>query len=63
MYSYNLKVGKKSKFVFSGGYSIPMKNNIYMVESGHLITDKSRKFIDFMAPGGLILGIKYMQGI
>jgi hypothetical protein len=34
-----------------------------MVKSGHLLTNKSKNFIDFMAPGGIIIGVKFMPGV
>ncbi|PRZ01033.1 hypothetical protein BY457_104233 [Marinilabilia salmonicolor] len=63
LYSYNLKVGTRSKFVFSGGFSIPLEDNVYRVKSGHLLTNNSKRFINFMAPGGIIIGVKFMLGI
>ncbi|PWE00176.1 hypothetical protein [Marinilabilia rubra] len=63
MYSYNLRVGTKSKFVFSGGYSVPLQDDVYRVKSGHILTDKSKTFINWMAPGGFIIGVKFMLGV
>ncbi|TRX66161.1 hypothetical protein [Carboxylicivirga sp. M1479] len=60
IYSYNLKVGMKSKFVFSGGYSLILTNDIYENKSIYELTEKSKDFIDIMAPGGVIVGVKFM---
>lgn len=63
VYSYNLRIGNKSKFAFSGGYSLPLEDDIYMVKSGYILTDKSKTFINWMAPGGFIIGVKFMLGV
>ncbi|WP_289054550.1 hypothetical protein [Carboxylicivirga marina] len=63
IYSYNLKVGKKSKFVFSGGYSVKLSDELYENKSDYWLTDKSKDFIELMAPGGIIIGVKFMIGI
>jgi len=63
IYSYNVKVGRKSKFVFSGGYAITSNNELYTKQSpSNELTEESEDFIKFMAPGGVIIGIKYMFG-
>jgi hypothetical protein len=68
VYSYNLKVGKASKFVFSGGYAIPVSNDpayeiLYNSQGNIVLTDYSENFMEFMKPGGLIVGVKFMFGI
>ncbi|TLX72609.1 hypothetical protein E9993_17385 [Labilibacter sediminis] len=62
IYSYNLKVGRKSKFVFSGGYAIRLKDDFYTNKTDDELTQESKNFINLMAPGGLILGVKFMIG-
>ena len=66
IYSYNVRVGRNSKFVFSTGYAISLTDNIYKNKTkyfwGKDLTDGSKDFIKFMAPGGIIIGIKYMIG-
>ena len=64
-YSYNAKVGRKSKFVFSAGYAISLTDKIYehkSISNFNELTEGSKEFIDFMAPGGVIIGVKYMFG-
>lgn len=68
VYSYNLKVGKASKFVFSGGYAIAVSNDpAYEIldnsQENTVLTDYSENFMEFMKPGGLIVGVKFMFGI
>lgn len=62
-YSYNLKIGKKSKFVFSGGYSVLLTKTLYVNKSLYQLTEKSEDFIKLMAPGGIIVGITFMIGV
>ena len=62
IYSYNVIVGRKSKLVFSGGYSIVLTEELYENKSGYQLTDGSKEFIEFMAPGGIVVGIKFMIG-
>ncbi len=64
VYSYNIHLGKSSKFVVSAGYAIPLTDNTYDLKSpGVVLTETSKQVIDIMAPGGLILGIRFMFGI
>lgn len=63
VYSYNLKVGRKSKFVFSGGYSLNLTDELYLNKSKYQLSDRSKDFINFMAPGGIIIGAKFMIGV
>jgi len=60
IYAYNLKVGRKSKFVFSGGYSLCLTEELYKNNSNYTLSEKSEDFIDLMAPGGIIIGVKFM---
>jgi len=65
VYSYNMKVGRKSKFVFSAGYAILLTDKLYEDKtnfSSNELTDGSKEFIKLMAPGGVIFGVKYMFG-
>jgi hypothetical protein len=64
VYSYNLKVGRSSKFVFSGGYSIPVTNDPYEVKDKSIvITASSKQLLNYMQPGGLVVGVKCMIGL
>jgi len=64
VYSYNLKVGKSSKFVFSGGYAIPVTTKPYKLhDDAVVLTESSIQFLELMQPGGVIIGVKYMIGI
>lgn len=68
VYSYNLKVGKASKFVFSGGYAIAVSNDpafeILDNSQGEIVlNDASESLMEFLKPGGVIVGVKFMFGI
>ena len=64
VYSYNLKVGQSSKFVFYGGYAIPVTENAYtIIDPTVTLTETSIQFLNVMQPGGVIIGVKYMIGI
>jgi hypothetical protein len=64
VYSYNLKVGRSSKFVFSGGYAIPITNKPYKLHDETVVlTESSKQFLEFMQPGGVVIGVKFMVGI
>lgn len=60
IYSYSLKTGRKSKFVFSGGYSLVLTEELYNNKTNYVLSKKSEDFIDLMAPGGIIIGVKFM---
>ena len=64
IYSYNIKIGRYSKFVVSTGYAIPVTSNAYEVKSpGVTLTESSKQIISVMQPGGLIFGLKFMFGM
>ncbi len=63
IYAYNLKVGRKSKFVFSGGYSVILTEELFENRTFHTLSNRAKNFIDIMAPGGLIVGVKFMIGV
>lgn len=64
VYAYNFKLGHKSKFVLSTGYAIPVTNNTYDIKSaGVTLTETSKQIIDFIQPGGLIIGFKFLFGV
>lgn len=63
-YAYNFRVGGKNKLVLTAGVAIPTASEPYTINSqGVEITNEAKSFLDLMAPGGLILGIKYMFGL
>jgi hypothetical protein len=64
IYTYNLKIGNSSKAGFSAGYAIPITKELYKVKtSGAILSSTSEQVLDIMAPGGLIIGIRFMFGI
>lgn len=64
VYAYNFKLGNKSKFALSTGYAIPVTKNAYDVKtSGVTLTETSKQVMNFVQPGGLILGFKFLFGI
>lgn len=63
-YTYNFKMGNKSKFGLSAGYAIPLSTNNYTVRTpGVKLNDVSKATLNIMQPGGLILGFRFMFGI
>lgn len=61
IYSYNLKVGSRNKFVFSLGYSISTKNHAYRVQNNNLeLSDSSILSMKRIQPGGILLGLKFL---
>jgi len=63
-YTYNFKLAKKSKFGLSAGYSIPLSSNNYKVlSSGIVLSPESEYLLNFMQPGGLIIGFRFLFGI
>jgi hypothetical protein len=64
IYTYNLKIGNSCKAGFSAGYAIPVTTSLYEVNtSGAILSSYSKQILDIMAPGGLIIGIRFMFGI
>lgn len=59
MYHYNLKVGNKSKFVFSTGYGFVLSSDNYDVTSGERLTQVSKDVMEILEPGGFIFGVKF----
>jgi len=63
-YAYNFRVSGKNKLVLTAGVAIPTSPEPYTIDSQNVeLTNDAKNFLDFMAPGGLILGVKYMFGI
>lgn len=65
VYSYNARVGRKSKLVFNAGYSFLLTDPFYEYTTSDSytdLTDGSKQFIGWMAPGGIIIGAKFMFG-
>ena len=64
VYSYNLKLGKSHKVVFSGGYAVGLSGKGYVVKTpGAELTPESKMVLNIMQPGGLIVGLKFMFGL
>jgi hypothetical protein len=63
-YAYNFRIRGKNKLALTAGYSIPLETNHYNIKtSGVELNDNSQQVLDIIAPGGFILGVKYMFGI
>lgn len=58
------QIGNKSRFNLELGYSMNMsgKNN-YTSKSGLVLTDKSKSVMDFIQPGGIIIGLGFSFGL
>ncbi|MCF8370704.1 MAG: hypothetical protein K9H64_03710 [Bacteroidales bacterium] len=64
VYSYNFHLGRKSKFVLSTGYAIPVTNNAYELKStGVILSETAKQALVIIQPGGLILGFKFLFGV
>jgi hypothetical protein len=64
VYTYNLKIGSFCKAGFSAGYAVPITATPYKVKTqGVILSSTSEQIMDIMAPGGLIVGIRFMFGI
>ncbi len=58
------QVGNKSRFNLELGYSINMSGeNNYTSKSGLLLTDESKAVMNFLQPGGIIIGLGFSFGI
>jgi hypothetical protein len=64
-YSYNLKIGRKSKFSFHVGYAFALNNgdNYVLKTSGVQLSSTSKQTLKIMQPGGLLLGLALMFGM
>ncbi len=64
IYTYNLRIGYSCKAGFSGGYAFPISTSPYTVNTaGANLSSDSKQLMDIMAPGGLIVGIRFMFGL
>jgi len=65
-YSHHIKIGKKHKLSFFGGYGVAMFNKDRAYETMLLndpVDDFSRRYISLLHPDGFILGAKFMFGL
>jgi hypothetical protein len=64
-YSYNLKIGRKSKISFHVGYAFALNNgdNYVLKTSGVQLSSTSKQTLKIMQPGGLLLGLALMFGM
>lgn len=62
LYTYNIRVGRASKFAFSAGYAIALNQDAYTVKDNVVLDQTSRTVLDITQPGGFIFGIKLMIG-
>jgi len=63
--AYNGRLGNKSKFVITFGYSLPFKE-AYVLDLGVdnvRLDSVSQTAIDIVAPGGFMLGYKFIFGV
>jgi len=62
-YAYNFRIRGKNKLVLNAGVAIPTSTEPYTIDSpGVELTEDAKSFLDFMTPGGIVLGLKYMFG-
>jgi hypothetical protein len=62
-YSY-VNLGKnKNRFYTMFGWSIPLSSDHYVQTAGTEISENSKKVMNILAPGGLILGIGFSFGV
>lgn len=62
LYNRNLFVGKKSKFVFTAGYSLSLNRMAYEEVNGQTIDVTTQQVLELLQPGGFLLGIKFLFG-
>jgi len=63
---YQFRLGKRARFNFEVGYSVPLQDEPYKVSnsnSNFVLSSDGKKAMDFSTPGGLILGIAFTFGI
>jgi hypothetical protein len=64
-YSYNIRLGTKSKFSLHLGYAFPLNkgDNYKLKSSGVQLSTTSKQSLAFLQPGGLLIGLALMLGI
>jgi len=63
MYSHSWAFGRSGKLSIVTGYAIKIANEPYVIKSdGVVLTSKSKRFLNFMQPGGFTLGLRLMFG-
>jgi hypothetical protein len=60
---YNWKLFKRSRFHLEFGYSVPLEEKPYTIKSGEVLSEKGEAVLDFMTPGGLIVGLGFSFGL
>lgn len=64
VYSYNFRMGKKSKFSLSTGYAIKVTDDPYQLKSnGVTLSNDAKTVIDIVQPGGFIIGARFLIGL
>jgi hypothetical protein len=63
LYNYNIRIGRKGKFVLGGGYAVPLNSDPYTIKNSVQLTSTSETIMNWMVPGGLMLELRLAFGI
>lgn len=64
IYNYAWKIGRKCKLTLHTGYSVGLSHdNFELVTEEERLTNQSKRVINAMSPGGLIIGTSFMVGL
>ena len=62
MLGRDFRPGPRLKLNIEAGYGIRLKDNIYVIKNGKVLTDKSKDVLDIVSPGGIIWGFEIGVG-
>lgn len=60
---YNWRLFKRGRFHLEFGYSVPLEDKPYTITSGDVLSEEGEMAMNFITPGGLIMGIGFSVGL
>ena len=60
--TYNLYFKRNKLFYLESGYGIPLNVKPYRIKDGSILTPASESLMNFLQPGGIIIGFGFMFG-
>lgn len=60
---FSITAGKKNRLYIDLGYAIPLKDRVWKIKNGVVLSDVSEKALDWTQPGGFMVGLGFMFGL
>lgn len=61
--THNWIIGRKNTFYVDMGYAVPLQTSPWEITDGSIVSENSRKALDLVSPGGVILGLGFTFGL